>query len=106
MEFNNIATKSTCEVYTLKIPDDLRWRCAWAKIIINENSWMFSCISDAGNFSYRWPYEEHRTFKKFLTVDLLIYGLIMMNELRGLGISLKKCSLRLFVMSLINMTSL
>ena len=28
---------------------------------------MFSCISDAGNFSYRWPSEKHRAFKKFLT---------------------------------------
>lgn len=39
----------------------------WAKIIIDDSSWMFSCISDAGNFSYRWPSERHRTFKKFLT---------------------------------------
>jgi hypothetical protein len=64
---NDIAIKSTCEVYTLKIPNNLKWRCAWAKIIIDENSWMFSCISDTGNFSYRWPSESHRVFKKFLT---------------------------------------
>jgi hypothetical protein len=67
LEFNDIATKSTCEMYTLKIPENLEWRCIWAKIIIDENAWMFSCISDAGNFSYRWPSESHRTFKKFLT---------------------------------------
>ncbi|MFA5307495.1 MAG: hypothetical protein WC365_08660 [Candidatus Babeliales bacterium] len=65
--FERIAIKSTCDVYTLKMPDDKRFRCMWAKIIIDESAWMFSCISDAGNFSHRWPYESHRTFKKFLT---------------------------------------
>lgn len=66
-KFDYLASKSTCDVYTLKIPKDIQWRCAWAKIIIDSDACMFSCISDAGNFSYRWSYEEHRTFKQFLT---------------------------------------
>lgn len=66
-KFDDLARKSTCEVYTLQIPKDIKWRCAWGKIIIDSDAWMFSCLSDAGNFSYRWPYEEHRTFKEFLT---------------------------------------
>ena len=62
-----LAIKSMCDVYTLKIPEELKWRCMWAKITIDENAWMFSCVSDAGNFSYRWRSENQRTFKKFLT---------------------------------------
>lgn len=65
--FDDLAVKNACEVYTLKIPKDLKWRCLWAKIIVDSDSWSFSCLSDAGNFTYRWPYEENRTFKKFLT---------------------------------------
>lgn len=64
---NDMAIKNMCEVYTLKIPENLKHKCLWAKIMIDENAWMFSCISDCGNFSYRWPSESHITFKKFLT---------------------------------------
>lgn len=67
MGFEDVAIKETCEIYTLKIPEEYRWRCAWAKIIIDSKNWMFSCLSDAGNFSYRWATESGRVFKKFLT---------------------------------------
>jgi hypothetical protein len=66
-DFNDIATKSVCEVYTIKIPDELRWKCMWAKIMIDEKHSILSCLSDAGDFSYRWPTEDRRTFKQFLT---------------------------------------
>ncbi len=66
-EFDDLAKKETCEIYSLKIPNDMQWRCQWAKIIIDSDLWLFSCLSDAGNFSYRWPVEDNRTFKKFLT---------------------------------------
>ena len=29
--FEDLAKKATCEVYTLKIPEDLKRRCMWAK---------------------------------------------------------------------------
>jgi hypothetical protein len=66
-KFDDIAVKETCDVYTIRIPIEHRYRCAWAKIIVDEKNFILSCISDAGNFSHRWPTEEHRTFKKFLT---------------------------------------
>lgn len=66
-KFDDIAVKETCDVYTIRIPNEHKYRCAWAKIIVDEKNFILSCISDAGNFSHRWPNEEHRTFKKFLT---------------------------------------
>lgn len=82
MGFEDLAIKETCEIYTLKIPEEYRWRCAWAKIIIDSKNWMFSCLSDAGNFSYRWSTESHRTFKKFLT-EIDMYYLMRKIEPRA-----------------------
>lgn len=64
---NAYAKKSTCDVYTLKIPKEQNWRYLWAKIYVDSQTWSFACLSDAGNFSYRWPTESHRTFEKFIS---------------------------------------
>ncbi len=68
--FDEIAAKSSCDVYTLKIPEDMRHRCLWAKIIIDNDAYVLSCVSDCGNYAYRWLSKEKKTFKELLvTMD-------------------------------------
>ena len=60
--------KSTVDSYSIHFNDDNdRWRCMWAIINIDSDTWTFSATSDCGNYSYRWSYEKNRNFKKFLT---------------------------------------
>ena len=60
--------KNTIDSYSIHFNnDEARWRCMWAIVNIDSDTWTFSATSDCGNYSYRWSYEDDRTFKKFLT---------------------------------------
>ena len=60
--------KNTIDSYSIHFNNDNdRWRCMWAIVNIDSDTWTFSATSDCGNYSYRWCYEDNRTFKKFLT---------------------------------------
>lgn len=60
-------TKSSVDCYSIRPDEDNRHRCLWALVYVDSNTWTLSASSDCGDYSYRWDYEDGRTFKQFLT---------------------------------------
>jgi hypothetical protein len=60
-------TKSSVDCYSIRPEENERHRCLWALVYVDSNTWTLSASSDCGDYSYRWGYEDGRTFKQFLT---------------------------------------
>ena len=53
--------KSTCETYTI------RWGVfGWAVFAIDEETGLFNCQSDYGDYNYMWPNHGRKSFKHFI----------------------------------------